>query len=261
MNRRRLLAAVGAGTAAFAGCLSRESAQSAGPPAEPPADAQSGDCPETDVEPPTDPSSEAVTDFLETFEEDWIAASAPENARRSGSVSVETTAVEDGVARVDASVGFSGRGWDGAATIRPLEDGEKPTETGESGDEAAIEDDSERASTADERIAETGSLLETIESVVEDGEPRTVDGYDALEALTTAGEYLDDFLLEHDGEVLYVENEASVWESHGEWFVGYLLTDDAVYRAEHDPDAWNDRAADEPIDVPEDEWERLECWS
>lgn len=269
MNRRRLLAATTFGAAGFAGCLSSDP-DGAEPPAEPPDDATIGNCPETDAEPPADPSSTADGEsFVEGFEADVIVASAPASASRSGSVAVETAVVEDDVARVDAAVTFNGGGWDGEMTIRRLEEDEPTTkddgETGENADSEASEDgdedDPKRVSTASSPIAEHESLLETIDAVVETGDPQTVDDADSLETLVAAGDYLEDFLLEHDDRVLRVENEAAAWESHGEWFVGYLLADGTVYRTEHAPDDWQDRPAEEALDVPDDEWERLECWS
>jgi hypothetical protein len=267
MNRRRLLTALSAGAACLAGCLSSDQ-DGAEPPAEPPDDAATADCPETNAEPPTGLSTADVESFIKEFEADVIAASAPTNATRSGSVAVEATAAADGVARADAAVAFGGSGWDGEMTIRPLEEDEPNTkddgktdgnadgDVGEGGDE----DEPKRVSASASPISEHESLLETIDAVVETGESRTIDDADSLQALSAAGEHSETFLLEHDEHVLSVENDAGVWESHGEWFVGYLLENGAVYRTEHAPDDWRDRPLEDPLDISDNEWERLECW-
>ncbi|ELY90190.1 hypothetical protein C483_11798 [Natrialba hulunbeirensis JCM 10989] len=302
MYRRRLLAAAGLSTAVVAGCLTSDGTDGDGDEAgdgdgegngngetdgsgeslpEPPQNAPSGDCPATDAEPPTELSRETAESFVDTFESDWVAASAPDNATRSGSVSIEAVRVADEAegesedededededkvnrARVDASVGFSGRGWDGEIVIRPFED-ESAADSDKDDTEPADSSDLERVSTTADPIATSEPLLDAIDHVADTGESRSITDADSLEALTEAGEYLDDFLIEteHDDKVLYADNDAAVWESHGEWFAGYFLTADAVYRTEHDPGEWtDDTRSDEPLSVPDEDWRRLECWS
>ncbi|OIB55660.1 hypothetical protein [Natrialba sp. SSL1] len=303
MHRRRLLAAAGLSTAVVAGCLTSDGTDGDGDETgdgdgdgngetvgseeslpDPPRNAPSSHCPATDVDPPTELSRETVESFVDAFESDWVAASAPDNATRSGSVSIEAVRVVDegesenedgdgdgdedetGVdrARVDAHVGFTGRGWDGEITIRPFEDDESAADSDKDDTESADSSDLKRVSTTADPIATSEPLLDAIDHVADTGESRSITKADSLEALTEAGEYLDDFLIEteHDDKVLYADNDAAVWESHGEWFAGYFLTADAVYRIEHDPGEWtDDTRSDEPLSVPDEDWRRLECWS
>ncbi|ELZ06411.1 hypothetical protein C482_01285 [Natrialba chahannaoensis JCM 10990] len=290
MHRRRLLAAAGL-TTAVAGCFTSDGGDGNGdetgdgdgddndngetvgskePLPDPPRNAPSAHCPATDVDPPTELSRETAESFVDAFESDWIAASAPDNATRSGAVSIEAVRVtdedEDGVnrARVDASISFSGRGWDGGITIRPFEDDESAADSDKDDTESEDSSDLERVSTTADPIATSEPLLDAIDHVADTGESRSITDADSLEALTEAGEYLDNFLIEteHDDKLLYADNDAAVWESHGQWFAGYFLTADAVYRIEHDPGEWtDDTRSDEPLSVPDGGWRRLECWS
>ncbi|OVE83371.1 hypothetical protein [Natronolimnobius baerhuensis] len=264
MERRRILAAIGVGGAiGLAGCSSAFDGSDELPD-DPPADAPASDCPETDVEPPTTLSSSALEPFVEAFEADYIPTTAAENARRSGFVEETRTAVETTVARIDASVSFSGASWDGKMLIRPPNEGDPGVvdESGGSSVEGVDENDTdvERVSTSDDQLSDAAQLVETINAVVETGESRTVTDADSLERLLNAGDFSDDFLLKHDGHILSVENDASQAEFHGDWIAAYLFTDEAVYRTTQWPE---DRATLEsnPIDVPDDEWKRLECWS
>ncbi|ADD05657.1 uncharacterized protein Nmag_2088 [Natrialba magadii ATCC 43099] len=304
MYRRRLLAAAGLTTAVVAGCLTSDGTDGDGGDnddsdgsdsnsetdgseeslPDPPQNAPSGDCPATDAEPPTELSRETAESFVDAFESDWVAVSAPKNATRSGSVSIEAVRVadeaegesedegenenedENGVdrARVDASVDFSGRGWEGEIVIRPFEDDESAADSDKDDTEAADSSDLERVSTTADPIATSEPVLDAIDHVVDTGESRSITDADSLETLTEAGEYLDNFLIEveHDDKLLYAENDATTWASHGQWFVGYFLTPDAVYRTEHDPGEWTDNnRSDEPLSVPDEDWKRLECWS
>ncbi|WP_207586221.1 hypothetical protein [Halomontanus rarus] len=281
MNRRTVLELVGVGTVGLAGCLGSEPDDGNGngdgrtepngdagetsrsdsnesdaldrPSAAVLAEAEHADCPDTDATPPEEFTIRRVETFAKRFEVARMHDPDPRVSRHV-SVPVETSAIDNGIARVDLRVLWSETAWDGDATLVPL-DGDDP---------AVDEDDLERVSTSEEPLADVDPLLEAIEDALDSGEEeRTVTDPALLEVLADAVGRESAILIEHDDESLYVEYDAYETASEGESYAGYLLTstDDSVYRVWHDPGTWHDEIDDGPLTVSDDEWERFDCWS
>lgn len=278
MNRRTVLELVGISAVGLAGCLGSEPDDGNGdgrtvsnadagetssqsddnesdaldrPSAAVLAEADHADCPDTDATPPEEFTIRRVETFAKRFEVARMHDPDPRVSRRV-SVPVETSAIDDGIARVDLIVLWSETAWNGDATLVPL-DGNDP---------AVDEDDLERVSTSEKPLADADALLEAIEDALDAGEEeRTVTDPASLEALADAVGRESVILLEHGDESLYVEYDASETASEGVSYAGYLLTDDGVYRVWHGPGTWHDEIDDGPISVPDDEWERFDCWS
>ncbi|GAB3041678.1 hypothetical protein [Natronobiforma cellulositropha] len=121
MNRRQVLAAVGVGTAALAGCLS-DGPRSSDPPsnetdAAPSLDALSNECPYTEASPPSTLTENAVRAFVEASEADYAMEHQSVSGLQHTGVAVETVHIADGVARVDAELFLTDGGISGEATV------------------------------------------------------------------------------------------------------------------------------------------------
>lgn len=284
MKRRALLSAVGTGSAlVVAGCLADDdgsdtedvdaaanaSADTDSKLTEPSTAIQTDQCPAAVPDASGQPPA-GLRSFVEEFEEAYAMEVDPTSGLQWVDVTIEETADEDGRARVDATTFLSESGWDGRATLTPYSDDDSTAEsedagaTNESGSGGGTSDEGgetlERVSASSGSLASESSLLDTIEDVAADGRSRTITDDESLSALTSAGDF-GEFLIEHEDGVVHVENDADHWVGHGERYVGYFVTEDAVYRTEHGASAWNDRPDDSVVEVSDDGWVELECWS
>ena len=287
MKRRTLLAAVGPGLALGAGCLDGEAtladdgadgngtgddgasidgtgddgASSDGSDDGHAGGDGSGDegagtkasgvgCPETDVTPPDPADREAVESFVEEFEEAYIEDVEDDTGLDRVSVTLEAVATAHGVARADAHVFFdmSGRDWE--ATVRPVE-------TATSDEDV---EDLERVSSAEEPIADSEETVDALDRVVETGRERSFRSEQVVESLVTATGDEAEFVVDHEGTSLFVENRSAQWLGHGETFVAYRISWNGTFRTELEPEEGQKRDDKTPIELDDERWTELDCW-
>lgn len=263
MKRRTLLAVVGPGLAFGAGCLDggvtpadhgadgnetgNDGANTAGTGDESSGtDASVAGCPETDVTPPDPANRNAVESFVEEFEDAYVEDVEAYVGLDTVNVTVEAVATADAVARADARVFFdmSGRDWE--VTVSPLET-------------AASDEELERVSSTDEQIADSDETLDALDRVVETGRERSFRSEQVVEPLVAAAGD-DEFVVDHEGTPLFVENQSALWVGHGETFVAYRISGDGASRTELEPEEWEKRDAKTPVKLDEERWTELECW-